>query len=166
MEIRSGERYPAGALSNFSPHHFTFRDVPAASMEGFLQGLKFTNADRQLYVMSLYGRAAKEAGSRHDWHKHGLLYWQEAPIDRFGEEYQSLLDEAFWSLFSQNLSAQRALLASGDAVLKHSLGKRKPEDTVLTIHEFTSRLMNIRERLATVSSATNRRRQNRPYTSG
>lgn len=38
MDIGSGNGWPAAALSNFSPHPFTFRGFEIASMGGFLQG--------------------------------------------------------------------------------------------------------------------------------
>ena len=41
MDIKSGCKYPASALSNFAPHPFKFRGFNVASMEGFLQGIKF-----------------------------------------------------------------------------------------------------------------------------
>ena len=50
MDIGSGKGYPASALSNFAPHPFVLDGVPIASMEGFLQGLKFSNPEMQKYV--------------------------------------------------------------------------------------------------------------------
>jgi hypothetical protein len=45
MDIRSGKDYLASALSNFAPHPFVLDGVEIASMEGFLQSLKFGNPD-------------------------------------------------------------------------------------------------------------------------
>lgn len=47
MDISSGAGYPASSLSNFAPHEFIIDDVKCASMEGFLQSLKFQNPDMQ-----------------------------------------------------------------------------------------------------------------------
>lgn len=55
MDISSGAGYPASSLSNFAPHEFIIDDVKCASMEGFLQSLKFQNPDMQRYVCSLVG---------------------------------------------------------------------------------------------------------------
>ena len=41
MDIGSGNGYPSSALSNFAPHEFELDGVKCASMEGFLQSLKF-----------------------------------------------------------------------------------------------------------------------------
>lgn len=47
MDIGSGSGFPAGSLSNFAPHGFTIDGVECASMEGFLQSLKFSSPDMQ-----------------------------------------------------------------------------------------------------------------------
>jgi hypothetical protein len=74
------------------------------------------------------------------------LFWQGIEIDRHSKEYQELLDKAFDAL-SQNSSFRKALLASGSAVLTHSMGKNDESRTVLTTREFCSRLTRIREKL-------------------
>lgn len=67
MDIKSGNGYPASALSNFAPHPFEFDGVQIASMEGFLQSLKFKNRDMQEHICSLVGFAAKQAGRHKDY---------------------------------------------------------------------------------------------------
>jgi len=57
-----------------------------------------------------------------------------------------LLDEAFQAL-SQNESFKKALIATGDAVLTHTMGKSRQNETVLTQNEFCSRLMRLRSSL-------------------
>jgi len=116
-------------------------------MEGLLQSLKFSNPEMQKYVMTLVGRAAKFKGKKKNWRRTQTLFWQDKECDRHSDEYQQLLDEAFEAMFTQNESARNALLASGDAVLEHSIGKNNPKDTVLTRSEFCSRLTRIRARL-------------------
>jgi len=148
MDIGAGNGWPESALSNFAGHGFVFRGIPAASMEGLLQGLKFENPDMQRHVMTLIGKAAKFKGKKKKWWRNQTLFWQGKPIDRHSDEYQALLDEAFLALFTQNESARRALLASGNATLTHSLGKRDSSQTVLTQREFVSRLTRIRALLA------------------
>ena len=46
MDIGSG--YPAANLSNFHPHQFTIDNIEYASMEGFLQSLKFKDPNMQI----------------------------------------------------------------------------------------------------------------------
>lgn len=146
MDIGSGTGYPSSALSNFAPHSFVIDGVECASMEGFLQSLKFSNPDMQKEVCKLVGKAAKFKGKKKKWYRTQTLYWQGQAMHRDSEEYQQLLDRAYDAL-GENTGFQKALLATGDAVLTHSIGKRKTSETVLTVQEFTSRLYAIRSRL-------------------
>lgn len=146
MDIGSGTGYPASALSNFSPHAFTVDGVECASMEGFLQSLKYSNPDMQVYVCTLVGKKAKFKGSKKNWQRNQTLYWKGQPIPRQSDEYEALLDKAFTAL-AQNKKFQKALLASGNANLTHSMGKKDPSKTVLTTNEFCSRLMYLRQAL-------------------
>lgn len=149
MDIRSGSKYPAGALSNFAPHPFELDGVKCNSMEGFLQSLKFENPDMQEHVCSLVGIKAKRAGAKKNWQRDQTLYWRGVAIPRASEEYQKLLDRAYLAMFSQNSKAQKALLATQRATLTHSIGRRKISETVLTVTEFCSRLTEIRTYLQT-----------------
>lgn len=149
MNIGSGNKYPCNALSNFAPHPFIIDEIECNSMEGFLQGLKFKNPEMQKEVCTLVGKAAKFKGKKKNWKQEGILWWKGEPVDRFSDDYQELLDKAFEAL-SENTKFQKALLASNDAVLQHSIGKRKQKDTILTVREFCGRLTDIRERLKDV----------------
>jgi len=146
LDIKSGSKYPASALSNFAPHPFVIDGVECSSMEGFLQSLKFKNSEMQKVVCKLVGKAAKFKGKKKNWWRDQKLYWKGQEIDRHSKEYQDLLDRAYNAL-SKNEKFKRALLASGDSILTHSIGKRKPNRTILTVGEFCGRLMKIRERL-------------------
>lgn len=151
MDIGSGTGYPSAALSNFAPHAFTIDGVECASMEGFLQSLKFSNPDMQREVCKLIGKAAKFKGKKKKWYRTQTLYWQGKEFARDSEEYQILLDRAFAAL-GTNAGFQKALLATGDATLTHSIGKKKTNETVLTVQEFTSRLYKLRTELQTQST--------------
>lgn len=146
MDIGSGSGWPAAALSNFSPHPFVIDGVECASMEGFLQSLKFKEPDMQIEVCKLVGKAAKFKGKKKKWWKTQTLHWQGQEFKRDSQEYQDLLDRAFDAL-AQNTSFQKALLATNNATLTHSIGKSKKQETVLTKQEFCSRLIKIRKKL-------------------
>lgn len=146
MDIGSKSGYPSSSLSNFAPHAFVLDDVQCASMEGFLQSLKFSNPDMQVEVCKLVGITAKRRGSKKNWKTTQTLYWRGKPYKRDSEDYQKLLDRAYHAL-SQNASFQRALLATGSSSLTHSIGKNKINETVLTVQEFTSRLYKLRNEL-------------------
>ena len=146
MDIGSGTGFPSATLSNFAPHPFIIDGVQCNSMEGFLQSLKFSSPEMQIEVCKLVGKAAKFKGKKKKWWRTQALFWQGKEISRHSEEYQQLLDRAFDAL-AQNTSFQKALLATGDSVLTHSIGKTNPSETVLTRAEFCSRLTRIRRRL-------------------
>lgn len=144
MDIGSGTGYPSAALSNFAPHPFEIDGVLCNSMEGFLQSLKFSNPDMQAEVCKLVGKQAKFKGKKKKWWKTQTLWWRGVEIKRDSEEYQNLLDHAFYAL-SQNEGFKKALIATGNATLTHSIGKNDPSTTVLTRQEFCSRLTKIRD---------------------
>ena len=146
MDIGSGNGFPNGALSNFAPHPFVIDGIECNSMEGFLQSLKFSNPEMQREVCKLVGKAAKFKGKKKKWWRTQTLHWQGTEIPRDSQEYQDLLDRAFDAL-AQNNGFRAALLATGNSVLTHSIGKTKITETVLTRQEFCSRLMKIREQL-------------------
>ena len=146
MDIGSGTGWPSAALSNFAPHPFVIDGVECASMEGFLQSLKFKEPDMQVEVCKLVGKAAKFKGKKKKWWKTQTLHWQGQEFKRDSQEYQDLLDRAFDAL-AQNTGFQKALLATGKATLTHSIGKSKETETVLTKQEFCSRLTKIRDNL-------------------
>ena len=145
VDIGSKSKYPANSLSNFSPHPFVLDGVSCASMEGFLQSLKFPSLDVQREVCKLVGVKAKYRGKGKKWWSNQTLYWQGQPFMRQSKEYQELLDRAYQAMYEQNEGFRKALEASGNAVLKHSIGRTKPNETILTQQEFCSRLMKLRD---------------------
>lgn len=144
MDIGSSNGYPSSALSNFAPHPFVFDGVEIASMEGFLQSLKFSNVEMQKHVCTLVGRAAKFKGSNKKWYRNQTLYWQGKEFKRDSKEYQILLNRAYNALYQQNEGFRKALEASKPGILTHSIGKTNENETVLTQSEFCGRLMKLR----------------------
>ena len=144
MDIGSTNGYPSAALSNFAPHPFKFDGVEIASMEGFLQSLKFKNPEMQKYVCTLVGKAAKFKGKDKNWYREQKLYWQGQEFKRDSKEYQILLNRAYNALYQQNEGFRNALEASKPGILTHSIGKTKENETVLTQSEFCGRLMKLR----------------------
>lgn len=126
-------------ISNFARHEFVLRGCNMASMEGLLQGLKWSCRDRQREVFALAGPLAKNAGNP-EWVEDQTLYWQGTSLDRHGPSYQRLLDEAFEALHAQSHRFRAALRATGDRPLTHERGQRDARKTVLTRDEFVSRL--------------------------
>lgn len=144
MNIGSGNGYPSSSLSNFAPHPFVFDGVLCNSMEGLLQSFKFKSVEMQEHVCTLVGIRAKMKGKNKNWWKTQIVYWKGKPIDRHSDEYQELLDNAYNALAS-NTGFCKALLATNNSPLTHSIGKSDASHTILTVSEFCGRLIKIRE---------------------
>jgi len=145
MDIGSNYEFPAGALSNFSNFPFIFEGVECASMEGFLQSLKFPDHDQQKEICLLKGFQAKKRGRTQDesWKSSQTLWWNSRAYARSSFDYQLLLNRAYDAL-AENDDFKHALLMTGDEVLTHSIGKSEISDTVLTEKEFCDRLTYLR----------------------
>ncbi len=148
IDIGSDEEWPGAALSNFTLHRFVFENTKCASMEGFLQALKFEDPTEQPVICNLAGIAAKKRGRTRNkaWESIQKLWWKGKEFDRSGREYQELLDRAFTAL-SQNEAFKAALRATEESSLIHTVGKSELTKTVLTEQEFCTRLMRIREKI-------------------
>ena len=146
MNIGSKSGWPSSALSNFAPHPFTFDGVECASMEGFLQSLKFDKPHVQIEVCKLVGLAAKYRGKKRNkaWKSKQTLWWKGQPYERSSVWYSVLIRQAYMELWRCSPSFRKALKATGDAVLTHSMGSNKESETVLTEREFCSTLTFLR----------------------
>lgn len=113
MDIHSKGRYPSNALSNFAVHPFTLDGIEIASMEGWLQSLKFDKPHIQAEVCKLTGMAAKRRGSARNnaWKRLHTLWWSRRIMDRMGDEYQDLLTRAYDAL-GENDGFRRALTST------------------------------------------------------
>lgn len=146
IDISSSMAYPAGALSNFTHFEFSFRGFHVASMEGLLQGLKFSDAKKQADIFQLIGVKAKRKGAKSKWKDTQTIYWQGVAMARESDEYKALLREAYDAL-ATNAEFRAALLATGRKRLFHTMGKTDPKKTVLTEKEFCKLLTDVRSRL-------------------
>ena len=90
--INIGSKGCGEMLSNFFPHAFVIDGVSCASMEGFLQALKFDRVHVQEEVCTLVGKKAKFKGKKKKWFKTQTLWWLGKEIPRSSQEYQKLLD--------------------------------------------------------------------------
>jgi hypothetical protein len=160
MDIGSKCEYPACELSNFAAHEFIIDGVKCASMEGFLQSLKFEFPAVQKQVCKLVGYAAKLKGKQQRWQGSQTLWWNGNPINRHSSEYQELLDRAYLEL-SNNKSFRKALSATGNSVLEHSIGSSDPTLTVLTRSEFCNRLTMLRDALKRYENENEARKNNK-----
>lgn len=146
VDISSDGSYPGDVLSNFTPYTFTFRGIEFTSMESLLQGLKFEGVETQNSVFQRVGVKAKLRGKKRKWYLDQTLYWQGIPMKRDSDEYKNIVREAFYAL-AENIDFQKALLATGDKTLYHTMGKSDPTRTILTEDEFCSILTEVRTAL-------------------
>ena len=133
-------------LSTITARPFIFDDVECASIESFLQALKFDKVHLQQEVCKLSGIRAKERGKdrNNQWKIKRGVWWNDTFYARADENYQRLLNRMFIAVASQNEAFRQDLLSSGDLILTNNSGRNSISDTVLTQSELCSRLMKLR----------------------
>lgn len=146
IDVGSGGIYPSDELSNFMPYQFTFRGIVFNSMESLLQGLKFEDVDKQNRIFALIGKAAKRKGKMGKWYLTQTLFWQGNPMERESSQYENFIREAYDAL-AENVEFKKALLATGNKKLYHTIGKSKLQRTILTEKEFCTILTELRNKL-------------------
>lgn len=132
-------------LSNFSETDFDFDGVQVKSMEVFLQSLKTNDEEKQVVICSLVGKDAKTVGSFNTEFDGSHLYWKGKPIDRFSEEYQTLLKRVYHARFEHDANFKKALEYTKNKKLIHTVGKSDPKETILTDAEFINILSELHE---------------------
>lgn len=138
--------YPSNVLSNLYGHQFLFDGVWCASMEGFLQSLKYCDVDIQRQICALKGGTAKDK-TTDAWRASQTLWWRGASYLRHSPEFFDLVSRAYASLCDYCYSFRYALLATRDLTLIHSIGEPDPTKTILTPTEFCSILTSLRSKL-------------------
>ena len=147
LEIKSSYDYPSNALSNFYPHSFILDGVECASMEGFLQSLKYKNPKKQRKICTYTGLKAKKKGKfKFVWKLTGNVYWQGDKINRLSYDFQELIKRAYGAML-ENEGFKKALVDSKGYKLSHKIGQQDPKKTILTENEFISILNSLRNAL-------------------
>ncbi len=147
IDIYSKGEYPSNILSNFYPNAFVFDGVECASMEGFLQSLKFRDVEKQKAVCGMVGKDAKAAGSKKFlWKITGNLYWKGRRYKRKSSEFDDLRLRAYEALLD-NETFRGALSSVKGKILAHSFGKHDKRVTILTEEEFIAYLNALSDRL-------------------
>lgn len=142
IDIYSGGKYPANALSNFAAHTFEFRGFTINSMEGFIAGLTYKDPIEQMRIFLLTGLDAKNATK--PWQYSLQVYWQGHVINRCSQEYQDLFDEAYDALYA-NADFRKALELTKGKEIRHTMGSKDRMRTLLTEQEFVGRLKRLRD---------------------
>ena len=141
--INVGYKYKgayAKVLSNLFPYRFDFKEKKLNSIEAFFQGIKFKDVEMQNFVLSYSGLDSNniQVCSEYDWKETGIVYWQGIPINRYGKEYDDIVDELYISAIQNPL--YRNVLKNCKRNIIHSMGGLKKEDTVFTRYEFEKQL--------------------------
>ena len=144
LDIWSKSPYPANVLSNLCCNGFRFEGVLCGSMEGFLQSLKYQDADKQRQVCSMAGKNAKNMTSAH-WQIDQIVWWKGTAINRQSKEFQDLIRKAYKAMFEQNECFRIALLSTCGTKLYHCRGEQDSYKTILTESEFCSVLTEMRD---------------------
>lgn len=133
----------AARLSNFSADPFELDRQKFASVEGFIQGIKFHyDDDRRLHAFELTGMKAKKIGRLA---KRDRVWWDGMEIIYGSMFHHSVIARAIAAKFEQNRGALAALIATRGLTLTHNTGTPEPADTCLPATIFCTILTNIRQ---------------------
>lgn len=133
------------ALSNFCLSPFVLDGVLLASVEGFIQEIKFPPGDPlrdQAFQSS--GWEAKALADRAD---RSGAYWSESRLEYGSAEHHLLISRAIRARLGQNTGLQAALLATAGKDLVHETGTEESPTTSLPAAVFCQILTTIRTKL-------------------
>lgn len=134
------------ALSNFSLSPFILDGMLFASVEGFIQGIKFPEGDpRRAVAFCSSGWEAKNLASQAD---RSAVYWAKTALGYGSFEHHQLIGRAIRARIEQSIGLQKALISTDGLTLIHETGS-EPESpaTSLPATVFCSILTDLREEL-------------------
>lgn len=134
-------------MSNFSDHGFSIDGQRMASVEGFVQGIKFPEGDpRRKKAFGYVGKKAKTIGKealnlgcRFVWRKEDQIVYGSAA-------HHALIERAIAAKFEQNPDALKSLLSTKGKIIKHELGHPESPKTSLPKEVFCAILTRIRDK--------------------
>ncbi len=142
-------------VSNFARTRFEFQGKRFASIEAFIQYIKYPeNHPERKNVAKLSGKDAKKAVTREireEINRQLLagetptIYWNGRKIDYRSFEHYALIEDALRAKFEQNPEAYEQLMATGDKKLIHDTGKEEKSQTSLPNAEFIRILTELRQ---------------------
>ena len=133
------------ALSNFQLSPFSLDGVLFASIEGFIQGIKFPEGDprrERAFVSS--GWDAKNLGGEAD---RSGAYWQGRKLIYGSSEHHRLIERAIRARIAQNSGLAQVLASTGGATLVHNTGEPESPTTSLPAVVFCRILTQMRDEL-------------------
>lgn len=144
LNIRSdSDDWRARYLSNLSNHSFFIDGEKMASVEGFIQGIKFPKVNHiRKQSFQLVGVDAKRLGKKAECN---FVWWKDETIKYGSAEHHKLIKKAICCKFNQNVDAMKALLETDGLVLVHDTGYPDSPKTSLPADIFCKILTNIRK---------------------
>ena len=157
--VYSSSQY--GNVSNFALTPFSLDGQSFASVESFIQYLKYRpDDDRRTLAPNLFGVAAKRAGSLINREVYPVIeaggqvrvYWLNQELPYRSQEHTSLIKRALTAKFEQSAIARRELLSTANTLTgeeKQIVHKTRKESayTSLPSTEFAQMLTDIRRHL-------------------
>ena len=134
------------ALSNFGLSPFVFDGMLFASVEGFIQGIKFPEGDpRRNSAFASSGWDAKRLGDTAD---RSGAYWGGVCVPYGSPEHHRLIERAMRARIAQSPGLQEALRSTAGATLVHKVGTGAESSTTsLPASVFCRILTEIRAEL-------------------
>jgi predicted NAD-dependent protein-ADP-ribosyltransferase YbiA (DUF1768 family) len=133
------------ALSNFGLSPFVLEGVLLASVEGFVQGIKFPEGDpRRETAFGSWGGDAKRLGDTAD---RSGAYWGGARLPYGSPAHHRLIERAIRARIAQCRGLQEALRSTARARLIHDTGSPEQPTTSLPAAIFCRILTEIRAEL-------------------
>ena len=132
------------ALANFPLAPFELDGVVLASVEGFLQGIKFPPGDPARAAAFLaHSIAAKRRGEAAERRS---VWWNGRTLEYGSSEHHRLLARGIRAKFNQNAGLRLALGASAGLTIIHDVGPESPT-TSLPATVFCRILVELRDEL-------------------
>lgn len=139
----------ARKLSNFSKDRFVIDGMEMASVEGFVQGIKFPELpeedSRREIAFRLAGFEAKRVGNEAAEFGYEFVWWKGKAIKYGSAEHYALNERAIRAKFEQNPEAMEALLSTKGKKIIHELGGEESKTTCLPKAVFCDILTRMRE---------------------
>lgn len=141
----SSDDWRGVALSNFALSPFVFEGRLLASVEGFIQGIKYPESDPvRDAAFTAYGRTAKSMGENA---LRNAVYWGGAVVEYGSPLHHNLIGRAIRQRIVQSPGLRQVLSSTGDMVIVHETGEPEPLHTSLPATVFCRILTAVRDEI-------------------
>lgn len=144
--VSHSDDWRAQLLSNFAETPFVLGGIRFASVEGFVQAIKFKPGDpRREQTFAMVGMAAKRMSRKaeKDYGRRSV-WWGMETIAYGSWRHRQLIAEAITAKVLQNPDVAEALIATEGLELEHDLGHPESATTSLPAEVFVKVLTEIR----------------------